>query len=122
MVLPSSASNGTRLCDFPFSADSWCCRNDGLRFLTQQADCLCSANHGSIRDFSPIAFSGCPRGHKVSSRDFVLNARSLTGSWILTLEPERLENQRPSPREIQGRTLHRRSSCLLFQIFGVETD
>src|ERR1039457_2952946 len=68
MVLPSSASNGTRLCDFPFSADSWCCRNDGLRFLTQHAEWLCSANHGSIRDFSPIAFSGCPRGHRVSRK------------------------------------------------------
>src|ERR1019366_10289837 len=65
MVLPSSPSNGTRLCDFPFSADSWCCRTDGLRFLTQQAEWLCSANHGSIRDFSPIVFSGCPRGHMV---------------------------------------------------------
>src|ERR1019366_9822237 len=65
MVLPSSPSNGTRLCDFSFSLDSWCCRNDGLRFLTQQAAWLCSANHGSIRDFSPIAFSGCPREHRV---------------------------------------------------------
>ena len=35
MVLPSSPSNGTRLCEFPFSVDSSCCRNDAVQFLTQ---------------------------------------------------------------------------------------
>ena len=69
MVLPSSPSHVTRLCDVSGSADSWCCRNDTVRFLTQQAEWLCSANHGSIGGFSPIALSGCPRGHRVSSRD-----------------------------------------------------
>ena len=34
----------------------------------RQAERLCRANHGSIRDFSPIAFSGCPRGHRVSRK------------------------------------------------------
>src|ERR1700722_10743923 len=48
--------------------------------------------------------------------------RSLTGLWILTLEPERLENQPVIIRDESGRTLDRRSSCLLFQMFGVETD
>src|ERR1700676_1830405 len=33
--LPSSPSNVTRFCEFPFPADSSCCRNDALRFLTQ---------------------------------------------------------------------------------------
>ena len=58
----------------------------------RQADGLCSANHGSIGGFSPIAFSGCPRGHRVSRKTWCLSTR-LTGLWILTLEPERLENQ-----------------------------
>ena len=35
MVLPSSPSNVTRRCDFSFSADSSCCRDDAVRFLTQ---------------------------------------------------------------------------------------
>src|SRR6202158_5993994 len=35
MVLPSSPSNRTRLCEFPFSVDSSCCRNDAVQFLTQ---------------------------------------------------------------------------------------
>ena len=31
-------------------------------FSRKQAEWLCSANHGSIRDSRPVAFSGCPRG------------------------------------------------------------
>ena len=47
---------------------------------------------------------------------------SLTRLWILTLEPERLKNRRPPPEMNLGwKALDRRSSCLLFQMFGVET-
>src|ERR1700688_4360797 len=84
--------NGTRLCEFSFPVDSSCRRNDDGPFLTQQAEWLCGANHGSIGDFSPIAFSGCPRGHRVS-RQTQCRSTGLTGFWILTLEPERLKNQ-----------------------------
>src|SRR6202051_2708398 len=99
---------------FPFPQIQRCSRNDALRFLTQQAEWLCSANHGSIGDFSPIAFSGCPRGHRVS-RETQCRSTGLTGFWILTLEPERLKNQPAIARnESRGRTLPRRSSCLLF--------
>src|ERR1700688_3760699 len=106
-------SNGTRLCGVSFSADSWCSRNDALRFLTQQAEWLCSANHGSIGDFSPIAFSGCPRGHRVSRETWCSKGtRSLTGLRILTLEPERLENQPAIAGKESGNGLYRRSSCL----------
>jgi len=34
-----------------------------LGFWRRQAEWLCSANHGSIWGFLPIAFSGCPKGH-----------------------------------------------------------
>jgi DNA-binding XRE family transcriptional regulator len=47
----------------------------------------------------------------------------LTRLWILTLEPERLES-RPAIAGDESRDrwiLDRRSSCLLFQMFGVET-
>ena len=91
-VLPSSPSDVTRLREFSFPVDSWCRGNDADPFLTQQAEWLCSANHGSIGGFSPIAFSGCPRGHRVS-RKTQCPSTCLTGLWILTLEPERLQNQ-----------------------------
>jgi len=55
---------------------------------------LLSTHHGSIGDFSPIAFSGCPRGHRVYRQTRCpKHTRRLTGFWILALEPERLENQ-----------------------------
>jgi hypothetical protein len=49
---------------------------------------------------------------------------SLTRLWILTLEPERLERRQATARDESWDrwVLDRRSSCLLFQIFGVETD
>jgi hypothetical protein len=37
--------------------------------------------------------------------------RSLTGFWILTLEPERRENQRPSPGLIQGCSTDGQAAC-----------
>ena len=59
------------------------------------------------------------------SRDLVPKHQfSLTPLWILTLEPERRKNRRPSPEMnlAMKRALHRRSSCLLLQMFGVETN
>src|SRR5215472_7962814 len=65
-VLSSSPIDVTRRCDVSFSSDSWCNRSDGLRFLTHASSAVVqSANHGSIGGFSPIAFSGCARGHRV---------------------------------------------------------
>src|SRR5713226_1573576 len=55
---------------------------------------LLSTHHGSIGDFSPIAFSGCPRGPRVSRETRCpKHTRRLTGFWRLALEPERLGNQ-----------------------------
>jgi hypothetical protein len=47
----------------------------------------------------------------------------LTRLWILTLEPERRENRLAIARDESWNRwiLDRRSSCLLFQMFGVET-
>ena len=106
-----------------FPADSWCSRNDAARFVTRQAEWLCGANHGSIGDFSPIAFSGCPRGHSVYRETWCsMSTRSLTGLRILTLEPERLEDQPAIAGNESGKGLYRRSSCLLFSMLGVETN
>jgi len=48
----------------------------------------------------------------------------LTRLWILALEPERLESRQATGHDESWDRwiLDRRSSCLLFQIFGVETD
>jgi hypothetical protein len=40
-------------------------RNEALQFGNQQAERWSDANHGSIGDSWPIAFSGCPRGPRV---------------------------------------------------------
>ena len=40
MVLPFSPSYGTRRCEFSFSADSSCSRNDALRFQTQTSSAV----------------------------------------------------------------------------------
>jgi hypothetical protein len=47
----------------------------------------------------------------------------LTPLWILTLEPERLKNRQATAcdESRDGWALNRRSSCLLFQMLGVET-
>ena len=72
-----------------------------------------------------IAFSGCPRGHRVSRETG--GARStlsaVTGLRILTLEPERRKNRKPSPEmnPVRKRLSSLRSSCLWFQMFSVET-
>src|ERR1700686_3907068 len=92
-VLPSSPSHVTRFCDFAVPADSSCLvTTPSVPDAGKQRGC--SANHGSIGDSWPIALSGCPRGHRVSrGPQCSKHLRGLTGFWILTLEPERLENQ-----------------------------
>src|ERR1700722_5338671 len=69
--------------------------NDALRFLTQQAEWLCSANHGSIGDFSPIAFSGCPRGHRVSRKT---QCRKHTPNGIMDTHPRTRASEEPTGR------------------------
>ncbi len=67
--LPSSPCNETRLCEFSFPVDSSCRRNDAGPFVTQQAEWLCSANHGSIGElFAYRFFLVVRRGHRVSRK------------------------------------------------------
>src|ERR1700747_1315387 len=81
--------------------------------------------HGPIGDSGPMAFFDCPGGHMVSRRLACFEGRALFDRLLLPPEIERLK----SPMVAAGkwspgikRTLsQRRSSCLLFQIVGVET-
>src|ERR1700675_4814672 len=81
-VLPSSPSHVKRFCDFAVPADSSCLvTTPSVPDADKQRGC--SANHGSIGDSWPIAFSGCPRGHRVSRETRCSkHLRSLTGFWI----------------------------------------
>src|ERR1700676_3546941 len=121
-VLPSSPSHVTRFCDFAVPADSSCLVTTPL---VPDADKQrgCSANHGSIGDSWPIAFSGCPRGTRVGCE--TKRARgtpSLTTQLRLALEPECLKKNSPPLERIPAmeRIRSRHSSCLCFQMFGVE--
>jgi len=64
---------------------------------------LSGANHGSIGDSWPIAFSGCPRGTRVGCE--TKRARgmpSLTTQLRLALEPECLKKNWPPWKRIPG--------------------
>jgi hypothetical protein len=67
-------------------------------------------NHGPIRDSWPIAFWGCPRGHRVITEARCRSTRSLYFRRILSLEPERLQKSDDITRQDPGsgkRTLYR---------------
>jgi hypothetical protein len=84
---------------------------------------LLGANHGSIGDSWPIAFSGCPRGTRVGCETKPARGmQSLTNQLRLALEPECLKKNSPPRKEIPAmeRIRSRHSSCLCFQMFGVE--
>src|ERR1700675_1215566 len=71
-----------------------------------------------------MAFLDCPRGHRVESETRVFEARACIFLWILPLESGRLKNPTASARngfQVERTLCQRRSSCLLFQIVGVET-
>src|SRR5690349_3308588 len=81
--------------------------------------------HGPIGDSWPMAFFDCPSGHKVDSESRVFSSTSLT-SPVATSPRNRASQEPDGHRQemVPGieRTLSpRRSSCLLFQIVGVET-
>src|SRR6202043_597602 len=122
-VLPSSPSHVTRFCDFAVPADSSCLVTTPL---VPDADKQrgCSANHGSIGDSWPIAFSGCPRGPRVgcetrcpkhTAPNLSAETRSRTR---VSREPDGPHQRRSPGWSGLGR---RHSSCLWFQILGVET-
>ena len=84
------------------------------------------AMHGPIGDSGPMAFFDCPGGHRVPLRlaCFVKHGPDFSGCYF---PPKSSVSKSPTvtagkwvPKD--GQTLgQRRSSCLLFQIVGVET-
>jgi len=67
---------------------------------TSKAERWSGANHGSIGDSWPIAFSGCPRGPRVGCETGVpRGTHRLTFQLRLALEPECLENRMATARE-----------------------
>src|SRR5258708_30129845 len=80
-------------------------------------------DHSSIWDSWPIAFSGYPRGPRVVLRLGARGTQRLTNRLRLALEPECFENPTATAREDpQGWSGldQRHSSCLWFQMLGVE--
>ena len=98
-------------------------RDEASQFGNQQSRTVVSANHGSIGDSWPIAFSGYPRGPRVGCetrcpRHTAPNLSAETRSRTrVSREPDG-HRQRRSPA---GSGLDpRHSSCLWFQMLGVE--
>src|SRR5229473_7889111 len=61
---------------------------------TSKAERWSGANHGSIGDSWPIAFSGYPRVRRVyRETQCRRHTPRLTPAWMLTLEPERPKNR-----------------------------
>ena len=85
---------------------------------------LLSAHHDSIGDSRPIAFSDCPRETRINSETWCRGTLCLRNQLRLTLESARLKNptdhRQKSIPGMDGYISQRRSSCLLFQMFGVE--
>src|SRR5438445_2812816 len=87
-----------RRCDFACPQVHRDVATTAVRFLTRQAEWLCTANHGSIGDSRPIAFSGCPRGHRVSRETRCpKHPFRLTGFRILTSNQSAGRTDRPPP-------------------------
>src|SRR5713226_8910826 len=67
---------------------------------TSKAERWSGANHGSIGDSWPIAFSGCPRGPRVGCEaGGARGTQRLTFRLRLAPEPECLENRTATARE-----------------------
>ena len=90
---------------------------------TSKAERWSGANHGSIRDSWPIAFSGYPRGPRVvcetdCPRDTAPNLSAETRSRTRVSREPNGHRQRKSPGWSGFGQRH--SSCLWFQMLGVE--
>src|SRR5258708_27958730 len=98
--------------------------DDACQFRNQQSRTVVKfGDHSSIWDSWPIAFSGYPRGPRVVLRLGARGTQRLTNRLRLALEPECLENPTATAREDpQGWSGldQRHSSCLWFQMLGVE--
>ena len=77
---------------FRFLAFSCPSHDDALGFRRLTSVVVArGGNHGPIRDSRPIAFWGCPRGHRVGPETRCRSTQSLNFRWILSLEPEHLK-------------------------------
>src|SRR5215469_6321098 len=81
--------------------------------------------HGPIGDSGPMAFFDCPRGHRVAPETRVFCSTGLTFPVATSPRIERLKNPTATARKwslgMEQTLSQRRSSCLWFQIVGVET-
>ena len=66
---------------------------------TRKAERWSGANHGSIGDSWPMAFSGCPRGPRVGCETKCPRHICLTSRLRLALEPECLDEPTATARE-----------------------
>src|SRR4029077_12994271 len=74
-------------------------RNEAIGPETRKAERWSGANHGSVGDSWPIAFSGCPRGPRVGWETRCPRTPCLTSQLRLALEPECLEEPTATARE-----------------------
>ena len=123
--LPSSPRNGMRLCGFSPSQDSWYFPDGAFRFRTQTSRAVVRCQPWFYRRLVAYSFFWLSEGAYGLSRDSECSKHPLrlTRYWMLTLEPKRPKNRPPSLEmnpEIVG-IPSRRSSCLLLQMFSVET-
>jgi hypothetical protein len=110
--------------DFPGSGDSSRWRDDVLRFLTQTSSAVVRCQPWFYLRLEAYSFFWLSEGAYGLSRDSrcLKHTLRLTRLRILILEPERFKNRRTPPEMHPrgGGVLDSRSSCLLFQMFGVE--
>jgi len=98
--------------------------DDAFRFRTQTSRVVVLCQPWFYLRLAAYSFFWLSEGAYGYSRDSVpKHWFGLTPLWILTLEPERLKNRQATARNESrdGWALDRRSSCLLFQMLGVET-
>src|SRR3984893_13421753 len=109
--------------DFSLPAVFIARRDEAISSETSKAERWSGANHGSIGDSWPIAFSGCPRGPRVSCetkcpRHIVPNFTAETRSRTRVSQEPDGHHRRRSPA--WSGLDRRHSSCLWFQRLGVE--
>src|SRR5712664_3643489 len=124
--LPSSPCVGVRIRDFPISADSSRWRDDVIRLLTRTSSVVVRCQPWFYLRLEAYSFFWLSEGAYSLSRDSRCSKHTLrlTRLWRLTLEPKRQKNRKAITRNesSKGRSLTQRLSCLLFQMFCVETN
>jgi hypothetical protein len=98
-----------------------------LRFSeTHKLTWLQSCQPWSYRRLVAYSFLGLARGHRVIEETRCQRTQNrLTSGWILSLDPSvsrrtRLATAKDDPQGMERTLCPRRSSCLRFQLFGVE--